>query len=314
MKRLLRTAPAAAVVLGAALLVAACGSKSNPVSNASVGSTAATAPSSSATQGTVVIGSANFPENELLADIYAAALKKKGVDVKTQLNIGSREVIYKLIQKGSLTVLPEYNGALLGFLDPKATASTKAAVDTALMSKLDPSLEILTPSAAEDKDSLNVTRATAGKYHLASISDLSGSAGQLTLGGPPEFKTRLEGIAGLKSVYGLSFKGFKPLDEAGPLTIQALKGGQVQVADIFSTDPSIVTNGFVTLSDPKSLFSAQNVTPLVYKAGVNATVTDTLNAVSAKLDTKTLVDLVAKVVSDKQDATKVASDFVATLS
>lgn len=298
--RLLSTLALAAIT---ATALAACGSSSNPVSSEGGNDSGSSA-------GSVVIGSTNFPENELLANIYADVLRAKGVKVSTQLNIGSREIVYKLIQSGKITVLPEYNGALLAYLDPKTTATTKDATDQELSAKLDPKLEVLEPSSAEDKDSLNVTKANAEKYDLHSIADLTKVADTFTLGGPPEFKTRLQGVVGLKSVYGVDFSDrFQPLDEAGKLTIDALKDGSVQVADIFSTDPSIVANNFVTLTDPKGLFGAQNVVPLVYKAGVNQTIVDALNAVSAKLDTPTLARLVSEVVSDKKDSTAVASEF-----
>ena len=105
------------------------------------------------------------------------------------------------------------------------------------------------------------------------------------IGGPPEFKTRADGIVGLKKIYGLTFKQFQPLDEAGPVTVAALKSGKVQAADLFTTDPSIILNKFVVLQDPKNLFAAQNVTPLVCKKGATPTTVAALNAVSAKLTT-----------------------------
>jgi osmoprotectant transport system substrate-binding protein len=262
--------------------------------------------------GTVTVGSANFQENVLLGEIYAQALEAKDVKVKRQLNIGSREVIYKQLEKGSLTVLPEYNGALLTYLDKTADATSKDAVDTALKAKLPPALELLDPSAAEDKDAMVVTKATADKYHLKSIEDLKAVAGKLTVGAPPEFKTRTQGILGLKSQYDVVFKSMKSLDTAGPITVSALQKGQVEVADLFTTDPSIVQNDFVVLDDPKGLFGAQNVVPLVYKAGVDSKATDALNAVSAKLDTPTLAKLVKEVVSDKKDADTVAKEWLSS--
>ena len=262
--------------------------------------------------GEVTVGSANFQENVLLGEIYAQALEAKGVKVKRQLNIGSREVIYKQIEKGSLTVLPEYNGALLTYLDKTADASSKDAVDAALKTKIASSLELLDSSSAEDKDSLVVTKATASKYNLKTVEDLKAVAGKLSVGGPPEFKTRTQGLLGLKSQYGVVFKTFTSLDTAGPITVSALKKGQVDVADLFSTDPAIVENDFVVLDDTKTLFGAQNVVPLVYKAGVDSKATDALNAVSAKLDTSTLAKLMKEVVSDKKDADVVAKEWLSS--
>jgi osmoprotectant transport system substrate-binding protein len=261
---------------------------------------------------TVVVGSANFPENVLLAQIYAQALDAKGVDVDVKPNIGARELIYKQIQSGGLSILPEYNGALLAYLDKTATATSTDDVNAALKSKLPKELEILDSSKAEDKDALNVTKATADKYSLKSIEDLKSSAKDLVIGGPPEFKTRQQGILGLKDVYGLEFKEFRSLDTAGPVTVSALEKDDIQVANLFSTDPAITVNGFVVLDDPKNLFSSQNVTPLVNKAAVNDKVTGALNAVSAKLDTPTLTKLMQQVAVDKQDPEKVAKDWLKT--
>jgi osmoprotectant transport system substrate-binding protein len=259
---------------------------------------------------TIVVGSANFPENVLLAEMYAQALEAKKFTVDRKLNIGAREIIYKQIQSGGLSVLPEYNGALLAYLDKTNEATSTADVNTALTSKLPKELELLESSKAEDKDSLNVTKETADKSNLKSIEDLKATAKDLVIGGPPEFKTRRQGLVGLKDVYGLDFKEFRSLDVAGPVTVAALKKGDIQVANLFTTDPSIAVNNFVVLEDPKNLFSAQNVTPLVYKSAVNDEARAALNAVSAKLDTPTLTQLMQKVAVDKQDPDKVAKDWL----
>jgi osmoprotectant transport system substrate-binding protein len=132
------------------------------------------------------------------------------------------------------------------------------------------------------------------------------------LGGPPEWKTRATGVPGLKKVYGLTFKSFKSLDAGGPLSVTALKKGQVQAANIFSTDPNIAAEGWVVLQDPKNLFAAQNVLPLINKTKATATVTGALNAVSAKLTTPVLADLVKQVVADKKDPEAVAKTFLST--
>jgi osmoprotectant transport system substrate-binding protein len=111
-------------------------------------------------------------------------------------------------------------------------------------------------------------------------------------------------------VYGLEFKEFRSLDTAGPVTVGALQKGDIQVANLFTTDPAIAVNSFVVLDDPKNLFSSQNVTPLVYKSAVTDTARSKLNAVSAKLDTPALTQLMRKVAVDKQDPEKVAKDWL----
>ncbi|MFF9218299.1 ABC transporter substrate-binding protein [Streptomyces viridosporus] len=263
--------------------------------------------------GTVVVGSNNFAESTLLADIYGEALRAKGIKVTYKHNIGSRETTYGLMKNGSLTVLPEYNGSLLAYLDPEAEQESPRAVNEAVEEKLDKELTLLEPSPAEDKDSVSVNAETAKKYGLttsSSLADLKDVAPELMIGGSPEFQTRRQGLKGLESVYGLKFKSFKALDAGGPLTQAALAGNTVQAADIFTTDPTIVKEKFVVLKDPENLFGFANVTPLVRKDGLPQEGVDALNAVSAKLDTETLLELDAQVQLEKKDPLDVAKAWL----
>jgi osmoprotectant transport system substrate-binding protein len=315
-----RTGLAATAAL-ATITVAAVAACSSGGSNSSTSST--TSPSASATtsssnplsqgsaSGTVVVGSANFPESELLAEIYILALQGKGIKVTPKLNIGSREAYYPQVEKGTISIIPEYNGTLLSVVvDPTSTAKTTAAVDAALTAKLPSSLGILNPASAQDSDSVTVTAATAAKYHLKTIADLAPYAKSWTLGAPPEFKTRSDGLAGLKANYGLVFKTFDPLDESGPITLAALQDGKVQAADVFTTTPYIVTDHLVSLADPKFNFAAQNVIPLVYKPAMNSTITSTLNAISAKLTTSALLQMDNAVITLKANYSTVAAGFL----
>ena len=261
-------------------------------------------------KGQVTVGSATFPENVLLADIYASALKAKGVKVGVRFNVGSREVLYQQVQQGSLTVLPEYNGALLGYLDSKTRAAATEDIDAQLRAKLPASLEILGSSPAEDKNALVVTAATAAQNHLASIGDLASYAPTMSIGGPPEFKERYQGLPGLKDKYGLTFKSFASLDTSGPITVKALADGSVQVATLFTTDPNIASRGFKVLADPQQVFTAQNVTPLAFRASMTPVATATLNAVSAKLDTAALAGMMAEIMNKKRDIDVVADAWL----
>jgi osmoprotectant transport system substrate-binding protein len=289
-----------AIAAMASVVLAACGS-SNPLSGGSA-------------KGSVVIGSANFPENELLAEIYSIALKAKGVKVTDKFNIGSREVYYPEIKKGAVSIIPEYNGTLLTVaVDPTSTAATTAQVNAALKADLPPTLEILNSSTAIDSDSVTVTQAFATAHHLtssSSIGALAPYASTMVFGGPPEFATRSDGIAGLKKNYGLTFKSFDPLDESGPITIKALQQGTVQAADVFTTTPQIVTDHFVTLADPKFNFAAQNVTPLVYKKAMTPTIVATLNAISAKLTTAELLQIDTAVIVNHDSYQSVATGWL----
>lgn len=263
----------------------------------------------------MVVGSNNFPESILLADIYGEALKSKGIKVSYKLNIGSRETTYGLIKNGTITVMPEYNGALLSYLNADAVPTSVEDTNKSITAELDSKLTLLEPSKAEDKDAVAINEATAKKYSLTSestIADLADVASELVIGGSPEFQTRQQGLLGLKSEYGLEFKSFKALDAGGPLTVAALKGNNIQAADLFTTDPTIAANKFVVLKDPKNLFSFQNVTPLAYKSDLPAEGVSVLNEISAKLDTETLIGLNSEVQADNKDPLDVAKTWLSS--
>ena len=173
-------------------------------------------------------------------------------------------------------------------------------------------LTVLKYAPAQDSDTITVTKGTATKYHLTSIADLASVASSLTFGAPAQFKTRADGVPALKSVYGVTFGTFTPLSAGGTVTVTALKNGSVDAADIFSTDPAIVQNGFVSLTDPKSMFAAQNVVPLATQAKLSQPMVDACNAVSAKLDTATLAKLVADVAGGK-DPDTVAKTWLSSM-
>ncbi|MEV0672778.1 ABC transporter substrate-binding protein [Mycobacterium sp. NPDC050441] len=271
--------------VAATLTLSACGLNSDPLSSDGSGGSEGSG---------VIIGSADFTESQLIASIYSQALQAKGISVKEQFNIGSREVYLAALKDGSIDLVPEYSGALLSHLDPKSTASSTEAVITGLVSNMTPGITLLAPSGAQDKDVVAVTKATAEKYNLHKISDLAPVAGELVLGGPPEWKSRVQGVVGLRDVYGLNFKEFVSLDAGGTLTMTALTNGQIQAGDLFSTDPGLKANNLVALEDDKDLFAAENVIPLVKSAKQTETLTKALNAVSAKLTTDDLIDMNAE--------------------
>jgi osmoprotectant transport system substrate-binding protein len=293
----------AVVVTCLALLLAACGGGGNDAlqggSQQNGGST-------------VTVGSTNFSEQLILAEMYAAVLKKAGVKVDTRLNLGAREVVFPALEKGDIDLLPEYNGAVLSFLDPKATQTTSQEVNTALTPLLDAKgLVALEQSPAEDKDGWAVTKETAAKYGLAKISDLKGKAHLLVVGGPPELKTRPAGLPGLKKVYGIEdFKEFKALDAGGPLTTSALNKGDIDVGRVFTTQGAIAQYGWVVLQEDKPLEPAQNIVPIGRKDAMTDQVKQALDTISAKITTEELIKLNKLVDADKQDPEKVANDWL----
>ncbi|WP_216651574.1 ABC transporter substrate-binding protein [Actinomadura litoris] len=301
MKNMIR---AAAVGLVAALALSACGGgddgdDGNPLAGGGK-------------KGTITVGGANFPESGLIGEVYAQALEAKGLKVERKLNIGAREIYYDQVVKGGISVMPEYNGALLSTsVDKSSTATTTEEVNAALKAKLPASVEILDSAKAEDKDSVTVNPQTAAKYKLKSITDLKPVAKQLVIAGPSEFKTRQQGLVGLKAKYGLEFKKFQPFDAGAQATlVKLLTEDKIQAADLFTTDPTIPQKKLVVLEDPEHVFTAQNVTPLVNKSAVNAEARAALNAVSAKLTTQDLLDMMKRVAIDKEDQEKVAKDWL----
>jgi osmoprotectant transport system substrate-binding protein len=297
-----------------ALLAACTGSPSGQPGPAP-GGTATGNPSApgAAFTGTVTVGSADFTEDELVGELYAQALEAHHIKVQRRLNLGGRDVLYKEVQSGAITVVPEYNGALLSYLDRGATDDATDTVDAALKDKLPSQLEILDSASAQDNDTLVVTKANQVKYGLYRISDLYGVAPKWTVGAPPQFKDSQRGLVGLQSAYGLTFKAFKPLDDAGPVSILALQDNEVQVVDLSSTMPQIKALNLAVLDDDMHVFGVQNVTPLAFRAGMPQVAVDALNAVSADLDTATLTTLVDQVVSSHRTVADVANEWLTSM-
>ncbi|TDV52445.1 ABC transporter substrate-binding protein [Actinophytocola oryzae] len=298
-----RVIAGAATALAATLALSACGGGGgDPLAeDTSAGS---------GSGDSITIGSANFPESQLLAEIYAQTLEAKGVTVTRKFDLGSREKYMDGLKDGSIDLIPEYSGVLLQFFNKQAKEVSSDDVYGALKGVLPENLTVLEQSDAEDKDAIVVTKETADKWKLKSIEDLVPHCGETTFGGPPEIQQRPDGIPGIKATYNCTFKGFSAL-EPGAITTKALLDGTVQAADIFTTDAAIEANDLVVLEDPKNNFAAQNVLPLINKDKASDTVTKALNAVSAKLDTKTLLELnVALNAPDKPESADVAKDWL----
>jgi len=263
----------------------------------------------------VIVGSANFPENELLGEIYAGALAAAGVEVSTALNLGPREVLFPALEGGDVTVVPEYTGALLDYLSQGESVRADTTRDQVkqLERLLPPGLQLLPPSAAQDQETVTCTREVVDRYSLRSLEDLGPVSGELVMGGPPELAQRAGrySLPGLKEVYGIEFAEFRPLDVAGPLTVAALVEGKIDCANLFSTQSAITTHEFVVLSDPKGLIESQAVTPLISTEAARPAVVDTLNDVSAQLTTAELRKMVEQVEVDKVDAYTVGQEFLA---
>ncbi|MCY4671801.1 MAG: ABC transporter substrate-binding protein, partial [Rhodococcus sp.] len=236
-----------------------------------------------------------------IANIYAEALRVNGFDVSTSFNVGSREAYIPALKDGSISVIPDYTGNLLQYLDPDSTATSSADVLAALPAALGSELAIATPASAEYKDAVVVTKETADKWNLKTIADLAPHSAEVKFGAPAEFQERPAGLPGLKSNYGLdiSAANFVPIaDGGGPATVKALSSGDITAANIFTTSASIPENNFVVLEDPKNNFPAQNVVPVLRASKSSDKLKTVLDAVSAKLTTEELLALNVQVSGD----------------
>ncbi|MEO6827045.1 MAG: ABC transporter substrate-binding protein [Microbacteriaceae bacterium] len=278
----------ARMIAVSALALTGCTS-GNPLSGAASGDGGGAADT-----GTVTIGSAAFPEDEILAEVYAQALESKGITVKRSFNIGQREVYLSALKDGSIDLIPEYSGNLLQYYDKTATAASSAAVYAELKQKVPSGFEILNQSRAQDKDSYNVTQEFSKKYAVTSLADLKHVPIPLKVASNPEFAVRPAGSHGLDRLYGVAVTLVPISDSGGPLTIKALLDDTVQLADVYTTAPAIRAEHLVTLTDPKNLILAQNVLPLINKSKASAQVTQILNAVSGQLTTDDLMNFNAK--------------------
>lgn len=288
----------AAAALAAAMILSACGN-SDPL--AAKGNCAGD---------TLTVGSANFPESETVANIYAEVLQVNGFKVDTKLNIGSREAYIPALRQCAISVIPEYNGNLLQYLDKNATATNSADIDTALTKALGSDLAIGTPAPGQDSDAVVVTKATAERWNLRTIADLAAHSAEVKFGAPAEFQERAGGLPGLKKNYNLDIAAdnFVPIaDGGGPATVRALVDGTVTAANIFTTSPAIAQNNLVVLEDPKHNFPAQNVVPLFNAAKKTDKALAALNAVSAKLTTDELIKLNAAVSGSSKTEPKAAA-------
>jgi osmoprotectant transport system substrate-binding protein len=306
-KRILGRGRRAVVVAGigaAALALAACGGGgADPLAESSGSPSAAGG-------GKVVVGSADFTESQILGELYAQAMKAKGVDASTKPGIGSREVYIKALQDNSISVVPEYTGNLLLYFDPQATATTEAEIAAALPTAIGSDLKILEPSKAQDQDVYVVTKQTSEEQGITSLEDLKKISSTSILGGPAELQDRAYGPPGLEKIYGATFKQFKPY--ASPaVKVKDLNDNKIQVASFFTTEAAIPDNGYVKLEDPQSMILPQNVVPLV-RADVasNTAAVDAVNAVQQALTTEELTALNKSVDADNQDPNQVAAEWL----
>jgi len=298
--RMFRSRALGAVLLAVSLVLAACGSGDDAGSGE-----VADGP-------TITVASFNFGESVILAEIYAQALEEFRYPVERNLNLGSRELIFPEIEAGNIDLLPEYLGSSLvvGF-GADAPASTSEGLES-LASEFEAlGMEVLDAAPGEDKNVFVVTQEFADANGVSTVADLA-SAGDITLGGPPECEDRETCYAGLVATYGLSNLAFESIQE-GSARVAALASGEIDVSLLFSTQPVISEMGFVALEDTEGLIAPENIVPVLSSAVVEAYGDDLvglLNEISAEITTEVLLDLNSRVELDAENPEDVAGAWL----
>ena len=271
--------------------------------------------------GQIRVGSAMFPESEIIARIWAHALTEAGHDVEVVPQIGARDVYLAALQEGSVDLVPEYSGNLAAYFGDVPAGADPSGVLAALDANLPQDLEALAPAPAESKDAYRVLRAVADEHGLASLADLpklADATGAIRIGGSPELSQQPYGPDGLAEVYGVDPAAMEMVvygDSGGPLTIRALADGAVDIADIYTTtplrDPSGADVDVVTLEDPEQLIPAQNVVALARRGVLDDSARRALEQVSSRLTTADLTDMNLRASGDeKAGADLIARDWL----
>jgi osmoprotectant transport system substrate-binding protein len=299
---------AVATALTLTIALAACGSDS---SSDKTSTTSAALPGKG--KPAVTIGDKNFPEQYILGELYAQALRAKGYTVKVKSNIGSSELTDKVLTSGQIDMYPEYTGVIVTELAKQSDQpmSAQDTYDKAKAFEDKRGYAVLDKTPFFDADGLAVKPAYAAKYKLANVGDLKKVPGKFKFGAPPENRTRYQGVVGMKKAYGLNNIDFKPLTIG--LQYTALDAGKIDVAAVFTTDPQLAGGKLKVLNDTKGIFGYQNVAPVVSKkvlAAQGPAFAATLNAVSAKLTNEAMQTMNGAVALDKQKPSLVAQKFL----
>jgi osmoprotectant transport system substrate-binding protein len=309
---------AALAALALALGIAACGGSSDSTSSEEGGGSGAAIQSNPEdSKVSLTIGSKNFPEQEILGEIYAQALTAAGYKVKSALNLGSETVALKAVKSGQISGYPEYaSTALTSFfgLEPEEVPSDATeAWEKANQEFEKEGLQAFEPTPFASANAVGTTKETAEKYGLKTVSDLEGVSEKLSLYGSPECRQRIDCLAGLEKLYGLKFKSFTPVDIGLRYTV--LEKGQADLSILFTTDPQLSAEKgkFVILEDDKHVFPAGNVLFVTKKAVAEEAGPDyekTILQVQEGLDLKTVQELDARVELEKETPKAAATAYL----
>jgi osmoprotectant transport system substrate-binding protein len=314
--------PARFLLAGAlALTVAACGGAGSTTASritAAPGASSTALPTSGGS-GNVAIASANFPENQILAEVYRQALAGAGYTA-TVKSLTTRPVILKALESGDVQVEPDYVGSMAKYLQKEKDGSDDLGVDDSDLDEThakaqelaaEKGLTVLEPSPAQDQNAFAVTREFSEKNGVTKLSDLADYTGPLVLGGTPECKTYALCQPGLEETYGITFTGFEQTDLGGTLSVSKLKNGKVQLGEFLSSDGNVKVNDFVVLEDDKQLQSVDNVVPVIAQSvSGDPLLKDILNRISAAMTTDDLIALNATVSVDRKLPAQAATDFL----
>lgn len=261
----------------------------------------------------ITVGSFNFGESQILGNIYAIAMEDAGYEVETKLDLGAREVILPELESGNLDFLPEYAGSALsvGF-GGEPTGDLEATVSAVTDAFAEIGVTVLEPAPGQDANAFAVTAAFAEENGLTTIGDLAGVDGTITFAGPPECEERDTCLLALTETYGLDNIEFEAIQE-GSVRVASLRDGAVDVALLFSTQPVIATEGFVTLEDPEGAIPVENILPVVSDEVIDAygqDLVDLINSISAEITTDVLIELNGKVELDAEDPEDVAREWL----
>lgn len=264
---------------------------------------------------TIKVGSKNFTEQFIVAELYSAALESAGFKVDRKINLGTTLVAHEALRTGAIDLYPEYTGTGLNAVMKAqgVTDTDPAKIHTMVREFYEKEFKLtwLKPSGVNNGYAIVVRPETARELNVKTLSDLAKVASKLKLGAGPEFGDRRDGLKGLKEVYNLEFGEFRQF-AALRLRYEALNQKQIDVANGFSTDWQIAAEKFIALADDKNLFPPYFLTPVVRMDRVagNSKIVETLERVGALLDTPTMQELNRQVEVEKKEPRQVAAEFL----
>jgi osmoprotectant transport system substrate-binding protein len=261
----------------------------------------------------LTLGTKDFTEQFLLGELYEQALAARGYKVRLRKDIGSTEVIDTQLTSGQIDAYPEYLGVAVTVVAGEADAGSSAAetyrLATDYYAQRGQALSEQTPF--ENVDAIATTQVFAQQQRLTSLPDLR-RLPSFTLGARPEFADRVQGLAGLQRVYGLTNAEFKPIEIGAQY--QALDGGDIDTANVFTTDGQLAGGNYRLLEDPQRLFGFQHVALVIDQDALERLGGDrfmtVINAVNRRLTTSAMIEMNRDVDLEGQDEALVAERFL----